>query len=441
LSRLAEQAEYLKLEIYLEYLSRTERTSHFYSALAQAALFRPTESRKVMKAMAGPELRDNAKAVALITAANDRIQTGKIHYIFDANGEPLAHYDVKLGRTVSEAPGLSFTSFTPSLQHGLRYYTLTIDLRIQKIIARVFAKYSGSMLVLDLEDGGIAAAYSKPTAAPMENPVFERQYEPGSTMKVITLYGYLADEGQSCYPVECRGLINLGDRVFYDRLPHGIIETPQKALAVSCNIAFAKMGLKLGLKKMTGTYELFMFNAPPLTDEFLKFHLGRIDSAADHGYRLANLSVGLNEVSVTTFHSALIPALVAQQGSVYKPHMIKTIKNVLNLGFYNHAAETLETRGLPRLHAEIQKAMIAVVENPSGTGRRARVEFMRTAVKTGTAGEKSAGFDAVMIGFFPAKYPRYAFAFRLQGGGKAEFNAAYLLKSFLTEWRGIGTDD
>jgi hypothetical protein len=57
---------------------------------------------------------------------------------------------------------------------------------------------------------------------------------------------------------------------------------------------------------------------------------------------------------------------------------------------------------------------------------------MEVAVKTGTAGSKKDGFDAVLMGFFPARKARYSFAFRLERGGKAQVEGAAFLKKFLT---------
>ena len=73
-----------------------------------------------------------------------------------------------------------------------------------------------------------------------------------------------------------------------------------------------------------------------------------------------------------------------------------------------------------------------MVENRHGTGRHSRIESFKTAIKTGTAGEKKSGFNAVIMGFFPAAKPEYAFAFILEGAGTAMFKGANFLKNFLT---------
>ena len=53
------------------------------------------------------------------------------------------------------------------------------------------------------------------------------------------------------------------------------------------------------------------------------------------------------------------------------------------------------------------------------------------AIKTGTTGDRNQGLDALVIGFFPSEKPRYAFAFRLEGAGKAEIKGAFFLRDLL----------
>ncbi|MCK5220540.1 MAG: hypothetical protein KAR14_03095, partial [Candidatus Aminicenantes bacterium] len=84
-----------------------------------------------------------------------------------------------------------------------------------------------------------------------------------------------------------------------------------------------------------------------------------------------------------------------------------------------------------RFFEDIKSGMREVTTDPKGTGRRASVDFMDIGLKTGTAGEKSKGLDSVLTGFFPFEKPRYSFAFRLEHGGKAEYNGALFLRKFL----------
>jgi cell division protein FtsI/penicillin-binding protein 2 len=68
------------------------------------------------------------------------------------------------------------------------------------------------------------------------------------------------------------------------------------------------------------------------------------------------------------------------------------------------------------------KAMKAAVEFERGTARRARVEGVNVAVKTGTAGDRP--FNSIIIGILNPVNPKLVFAFELYHGGKCEINGA-----------------
>jgi len=108
------------------------------------------------------------------------------------------------------------------------------------------------------------------------------------------------------------------------------------------------------------------------------------------------------------------------------------------MGFYNHKGELVHSFSDNALYHKVKTAMVAVVEDPYGTGKRAKVDFMRFAMKTGTSGKKDEGFDAIITGFFPAEKPRYAFAFRLEGGGKSELKGAQFVYDILNSFRHMG---
>jgi cell division protein FtsI/penicillin-binding protein 2 len=150
-------------------------------------------------------------------------------------------------------------------------------------------------------------------------------------------------------------------------------------------------------------------------------------------WQLANLAVGLEEIKTTTFHLALVSAAIGQNGTIYSPYMIKNVKNVLQLGFYNHSSRVMPLSKKDSTHfIKIKEAMIQVVADRRGTAYRSKVDFIPVAAKTGTAGNKRNGFDAVIMGFFPARQARYSFAFRLERGGKAQVEGAAFLKKFIT---------
>ena len=77
------------------------------------------------------------------------------------------------------------------------------------------------------------------------------------------------------------------------------------------------------------------------------------------------------------------------------------------------------------------KAAVTGVGRAEGTARRAAVDGLVAAMKTGTSGTNPPGYDAIMIGFAPADRPRIAWGLIAEHAGKAEFEAARITREFL----------
>lgn len=431
LDHFLDHARYMRLKIYTDYLLAKGEEVRFYKIVYQTAYFEHEQAAALMRALPPEISQENEKALKIVARTNREAASGKINYIFDVNGKPLAYWDIAKKNTVSLTPGLAFAEFDADFNGELKYYKLTIDRTIQEQLQRLFRNLHGTFLLLDLSDNSIAAAYSKPVKKESVNAVFHETYQPASIIKVLTLFAHLMNGKSKIFPFHCKGKIELGSKTFYDWWAHDKVKSYKEALAVSCNLAFARMGIDLGMAKLAKILEKFYFNGAPFSDRFLTFSTGTFSADIPDDYHMARVSVGLNSITTTTCHSALVSAIIAQNGTIYAPHMIKNIKNLLNLGFYNHQARLISVMRDNLTFLKIKEAMAEVVTSPRGTGRRARVDFVQTAVKTGTIGDHARGYDAILTGFFPAKRPRYAFAFRLQRAGKAETVGARFLKDFL----------
>jgi hypothetical protein len=439
----SDRAEYRKLDIYTDYLIKKKEKIKkgekllFYKVMSKTGLLAPRQAVRAINQLPPGLKKDNEKALALIRKINDQLEAGKINYIFDNNGTPLAYYDMEKQKTISLTPGITFDAFTHEIQTSLKFYRLTLDRRIQEKIHRSFRDFNGSFLLMNVNDSSVAAAYSKPVDPNKRNinTVFSEAYEPGSIIKLLTLFAYLQSPGRDIFPFQCEGLWRINGKIFYDWIVHHQVENSQEALVVSCNIAFAKMGVSVGFRALSEIFNRFYFNreSKGFADQFLTFNTGtyKTEIPSSAAYRIANLSEGLNEISITTFHSALISAVISQNGSIYRPFLIKNKKNLLNIAFYNHTGQLIEVLNASTIFLKLRGAMKLVVEAPNGTGKRARIDFVKVALKTGTAGNKKLGLDAVLTGFFPADKPQYAFAFRLERVGKAEWRGALFLKDFL----------
>ncbi len=434
LSYFADNGRYRELKIYTDYLVKGGEDLFYYRALYNTALFDPAASDAALAKMDAGAKETHQKELGIIRNVNQQLKTGKFNYIFDVNGLPMAYFDLKTKQTVSLTPGMTFDAFHGEILKGINLFSLTLDLKMHEILHQLFKKERGTFLLFNLADSSIAAAYSKAVEKEWQgrNSVFSQLYEPGSIIKVLTLFAYLKSGEDKLFPYDCRGTCPIAGQTFFDWFRHGNIDNFEEALAVSCNISFARMGMQLGVAGLTKEFEHFFFNKGEFKDQFLQFKTGSCNKKTSDNYQLANLSVGLNEISISTFHAAFCSAVIARNGSVDAPYLIKNKKNLLNLGFYNHKGELLQVSDANAEFVKVKNAMLQVVEDDRGTGRRTRVDFVQTGIKTGTAGDKKVGLDAVITGFFPMEKPQYAFAFRLERAGKAELKGAYFFKRFLT---------
>ncbi|MBN2345287.1 MAG: hypothetical protein JXO51_02780 [Candidatus Aminicenantes bacterium] len=432
LARFFDHGAYRELKIYSDYLlPRGNDEFRWFSALSHAAFMNPRESEQALAGLSASFQRSHGKALALLARFNRSLRSGRIEYVFDRVGRPLAFFDIAGRRTRSLAPGIDFSVFDAQLAGGVRLYRLTLDGELQDKVAGLFRGYFGSLVILNLPENGIAAAYSKPKEAAAGNAAFSQAYEPGSIVKIVTLLAFLRGGSSRLFPMDCPGALALDGKIFYDWIRHGRVRDPVHALALSCNVAFARMAEEVGFASLAGLLRRFSFNAAPFRDRFCEFAAGRFSDREGSSFQLAELAVGLREISITTIHAAVLAAVFSQNGQFFPPFLIDDVRNLLGLGFYRHEARPRKLLADDLNFMRVKKAMAEVVEEKNGTGRRARHPSLRLAIKTGTAGDSAKGLDSVIIGFFPFEAPRFAFALRLEGGGRADFKGALFVRELL----------
>ncbi len=427
-----DRGEYLQLKIYADYLlPRGGDEALWFYALCQAAFLNRGESEKALAGLSPPYKKANDKALDVLSRFNRSLRQGRVDYIFDKNDQPLAYFDLRRRVTCSLIPGMDLGDFDAQFKKGVRFFRLTLDSGLQKKVDLLFKDYFGTLVLLDLPENSIAVAYSKPRSYAAPNAALAELFEPGSIIKIISLLAYLRQAESGLFPLVCPGQITLGGRIFSDRIEHGPVRDYGQALAQSCNFSFVRMALRVGFTRLANLLQRFYFNGPPFTDGFIQFHTGRFDRKLGDDSRLAKLALGLEEIRATTVHAAVLAAIFSQSGQLFPPYLVDDVKNILGLGFYHHSVRPVRVLADDLNFMRVKKAMVEVVENENGTGHRAHSESVGLAIKTGTTGSSRQGLDAVIIGFFPVEKPRYAFAFRLQGAGLAEFDGAFFLRDLL----------
>jgi cell division protein FtsI (penicillin-binding protein 3) len=316
-------------------------------------------------------------------------------------------------------------SSTPA--HEGRDIYLTLDHNLQanaesvlmQTIHRWHAK-AATAVVLDPRNGRILAMASAPTydankfadvaswdRERTKNRAVTDTYEPGSTFKVVTISGALADHVVT--PSTTFTLppsIQVADRVIHDSHDRGTeTMSVSQILWQSSNVGTVTIALRLGADRLAGWIDRFGFgHSTGLA--FPGESAGIVLPEAQwSGSTIGNVPIGQG-IAVTGLQMAAAYASVANRGMWVQPHLIDRIAGSPRIEPERH-------RVLPRKIArKMARLLVGVVDTEGGTGSLAAVPGYHVAGKTGTAqkpvpgGYSTTKYVASFVGFVPATKPR-----------------------------------
>jgi len=183
------------------------------------------------------------------------------------------------------------------------------------------------------------------------------------------------------------------------------------ALTISCNTAFAQLGIDLGEESVRDMAEAFGIDEQgfemPL--KVAPSKLGDIENDAQLGVS----SIGQQDVQLTPMQAAMIAAAVANRGTLMKPYLVSQVQAPDLTVIDKTDPEEMSQPVSEEVAGQLTEMMTSVVNN--GTGRRARIDGVQVAGKTGTA-ENSADDHSWFIGFAPADDPKIAVAVFVRNG-------------------------
>ncbi|MEM1202448.1 MAG: penicillin-binding transpeptidase domain-containing protein [Acidobacteriota bacterium] len=293
--------------------------------------------------------------------------------------------------------------------------TLSLDLELSRLAYGSFGRYRGSIVLLDPVSGEILTAVSdRRTSRAAGDPALEQFREPASIAKLITTTAYRRaglDPDAELQGAVCRG------HVFYDGKPvycpniAGRLGGLDRAMAVSCNVAFAELGVQLGRDRLMEEFRRYGFGRSLGVDAGGgPFPGGRLHPI-DDDRQLADLAIGLEESELTPLHAALLAAVMANGGVRPEPTLLRSADS--RLGLHRRSARNgpgrrvLDAGWMPQMLG----AMEAVVAR--GTAMRVRTRGFPVVMKTGTASHPRWGFHVNYIGAGPMPDPRVAFCVRV----------------------------
>lgn len=269
-------------------------------------------------------------------------------------------------------------------------------------------------------------------------------YPPGSTFKLVVAAAALSNGYSPDTLVKGSAVLDLPLSSSVLRNQSGTDCGGEKitltqALAVSCNVAFADLGLKLGAATLQDQAERFGFNEDYFDQ--LPFAASRFPTEID-APQTALSSIGQFEVAATPLQMAMVTAGIANDGAVMKPYVVQEERSP-NLEVLQEAEpEVLHQAMSPQASDQLTQMMVEVVQ--TGTGLNAQIPGVAVAGKTGTANSAAERSPyAWMVTFAPADNPQVAVAVFIEktgvpradisGGGLAAPIAVDVMKAVLNQ--------
>jgi penicillin-binding protein A len=335
--------------------------------------------------------------------------TGYFNYVRGATGLERAYNEELSGRTARQQVRSLGDLFTDADRTG----NLTLHVRsdVQEAAKAALGEQRGSVVALDPRTGGVLALWSYPTfdpnilsshdfeateaayalleaapGKPLLPKAYQEIYPPGSTFKVVT--GAAGVEDGSVTPTEpvypsiraldvpgtTRDLPNFGGSLCGGAL--------FEILARSCNTSFAQMGLDLGPDTMVRRSEAFGFNGRPPLDLPTATSRFPTDFTQDQP-KLAQSSIGQNDVAATPLQMALVAAGIANDGVMMAPRVVAQIRDGEGAMVRRDDPTQWRRAVSPQTADIMRQAMREVVSTGSAT--RLQIAGFDVGAKTGTA--------------------------------------------------------
>jgi penicillin-binding protein 2 len=310
-------------------------------------------------------------------------------------------------RTIAETP--------PTVGNSL---VLTIDAELQKVTESAFGDKAGAAVTLDVNSGEILSFASNPgfdpalftgrmspkqwkeylddKRHPLENKALKGQYPPGSTFKIITaLAGLelgLIDENTT---FTCKGSHTVGNTTFkcWEKKGHGTVNL-RRALKESCDVYFYQLGEMIGVDRLAAFAGEFGLGKPlgvGLENEkggnipTMEWKRQKFGTPWYRGETLP-VAIGQGYVLTTPIQLASMIATVANEGTLYRPHLVRKVVDPDGKVLQEFFPQVLRKVSIkPAKYRPVKEGLLAVVNEQHGTGGAARLYEVKVAGKTGTS--------------------------------------------------------
>jgi penicillin-binding protein A len=322
---------------------------------------------------------------------------------------------------------------------------LTLDPAVQEAAMDGLEGVTGAVVALDPSSGAILGMASTPSYDPTRlsshdpaairaywdeldaaerDPRLNRSigdnYPPGSLFKVVVSAAALEDgyTPDTVVPAPDELPLPNSSRVIPNFNGSSCSSTGEQtlndALTISCNTAFAQLGMDLGEDRVREMAEAFGMDGEKF-DIPLRVQGSSIGDVEDDA-ALAQTSIGQRDVRMTPLQAAMIAATVANDGHQMRPYLVDQVQAPDLTVIDSTEPEEWRESISAEVANQLTEMMVSVVAN--GSGRAARIQGVEVAGKTGTAQVSEDVADHTwFMGFAPADDPKIAVAVFVANGG------------------------
>jgi peptidoglycan glycosyltransferase len=218
-----------------------------------------------------------------------------------------------------------------------------------------------------------------------------------------------------------------GFRIHNDENEVTGIQTVTGAFALSSNVDFAQIGVKLGADNFYTYLQRFGVGEP--LDLGVAVERDEVAPQVQISQsELAQMAFGQGSLAVTPLRMALVAATIAHGGVMMRPQLVKQIR-VRGQPSVSIPPATGGRVVSAETADEVRTMMEAVVRY--GTGTAARLRRIVVAGKTGTATHPGGLPDAWFVCFAPAENPRLVVAVVVENAGYGGTVSAPIARAIL----------
>jgi len=440
----------------------------------------------VADGVGGPTTIAESLPTGTSTSGNTTYQR---HYPDGAMYAPITGYDSIYGSTGVEAayskylngtaPGLEVQNLI-SLLSGKAKQGATVNLTVSPKAQQAAYKgllddggHQAGVVALNPRTGAILAMASDPSynpnllttldgtklnkidkklltepSQPLLNRAINQTYPPGSSFKIITSSAGFST-GKVAGPQATisapqpltlpngHQLNNDADETCFGGHPQVI-----QAFLLSCNTAFANIGMKVGGPTLQSYANKFGWNDSNLTIP-MPVSPSVIPSISDQSLT-AYSSIGQLDDQVTALQEAMDAAAIANHGTIMRPYLLQSVQAPDLTTITTTTPSVLSQAVTSQVASDVQSMMVQVTQNPDGTAYQTAgppaVGSLVIAGKTGTAENTVSGAgldDAVFTCFAPANNPQIAVGVIVKGGGFGADAAAPIAVKIIEAYLGV----